>query len=509
MAQSTVIYNISLNDAVQKLLDQMEKACYSEKTRHNTFLKLRPIQTFMDMEMITEYSPNVGEKYLESYFSTHKAGKRFKLALIHTIGMLNDSYNGVPIIRKKSSVIYNESLALLINNLINQLQSVGYAKDTQKNYVRRLRPIQTFMQQKNIDTYSPEVGDAFYEYFLKTHRVNEIAKQELKSSIARLNDVCRGIPFVRIHTNSNIDAIPLCYSKIVDEFFNDSKIYSSSKSTTSRRTRALARFLTKCINLSVWSVNELTPQIVSLACADVTNTDDWITIRQFMKFLAQNENTKNDLSTFVPKFTRAKTPPSTYSIEEIQAMENSVDRSTLQGKRDYAILLMVTRLAMRVGDIAKIKRENLDFNNETISFIQQKTNVEITLPMIPILKNALTSYLKVLVANDDYIFHSIIAPHSPITSSIIFCVVNKYLIKAGINTSEKKHGPHAFRATAATSMINDDIPYDAVRSILGHTSVNSIKYYAKNDIEKLRRCAISVPGPTGNFDIFLNGGVKI
>lgn len=58
-------------------------------------------------------------------------------------------------------------------------------------------------------------------------------------------------------------------------------------------------------------------------------------------------------------------------------------------------------------------------------------------------------------------------------------------------------------------MINDDIPYEAVRSILGHSSPNSIKYYAKNDIEKLRRCSIDVPAPKRNFAIFLTGGVTL
>jgi len=55
-------------------------------------------------------------------------------------------------------------------------------------------------------------------------------------------------------------------------------------------------------------------------------------------------------------------------------------------------------------------------------------------------------------------------------------------------------------------MVNDSIPYNVVRKVLGHSDPNAIKHYAKLDIEILRLCAIEVPKPSEKFKEFLDGG---
>ena len=74
---------------------------------------------------------------------------------------------------------------------------------------------------------------------------------------------------------------------------------------------------------------------------------------------------------------------------------------------------------------------------------------------------------------------------------------------ASVDTAGKHHGPHSLRASMATSMVNDSVPYDAVRKALGHSDPNAIKHYAKNDLENLRRCALDVPAASGILLDFL------
>ncbi|MGN8946708.1 tyrosine-type recombinase/integrase, partial [Bariatricus sp. HCP28S3_E4] len=59
-----------------------------------------------------------------------------------------------------------------------------------------------------------------------------------------------------------------------------------------------------------------------------------------------------------------------------------------------------------------------------------------------------------------------------------------------------------------SSMVNDTIPYETVRKVLGHSSNNAIKHYARIDIEKLRQYSLNPPEPTGGFQDFLNGRCK-
>ena len=510
MAKSSIIYNQSLNSLVQKLLKQMEDAGYSKQTLTSIFILLRPIQTFMDLRGVAHYSKQIGINYLNEYFKSHKQSKRWEQTLVRTIKLLNDSCDGKFITRQKAGFFYNESLSYLISKLTTQLKSLGFSKETIKNYITRLRPIQTYMKANKIIEYTDKVGVMYYQNFLKTHITNDVTKKELKASISRLNDIYNEVSFIRMHTSaSKKTIIPQCFEKDVSAFMNYISFYGNSKKTIYRRTKALNNFLTKCLQSSVHSVSELTPKVIQLTCKNVTNIDDWVTIRQFLKYLAIHNKTSSDFSIFVPQKRREKKVPTTYSIEEIKSIESNIDKTTFQGKRDYVIILMASRLAIRSGDIAKMKISNLDFTTATISFIQQKTDTEIKLPMIPELKIALDEYLSEADTSDGYLFHTLFAPYNHIDNNVVNNTVNRYINKAKINIVGKRHGPHALRASVTTSMINDDIPYEAVRSILGHSSPNSIKYYAKNDIEKLRRCSIDVPAPKRNFAIFLTGGVTL
>jgi site-specific recombinase XerD len=110
-----------------------------------------------------------------------------------------------------------------------------------------------------------------------------------------------------------------------------------------------------------------------------------------------------------------------------------------------------------------------------------------------------------LSLEDGYVFHSLSAPYGCITTSIIRHAINKCFIAANVNTTGKKHGPHAFRSSLASSMVNDNASYEVVRRILGHSSPDVINHYAKVDIENLRKCSIDPPIPTGVFNDYLSG----
>ncbi len=405
---------------------------------------------------------------------------------------------------KSATNIYNVSLRTLIDGLLCQLQSKGYSEKSLRNYTNSLRPIQTFMQQNGIAKYTPKVGQKYYEHYLNMHNPGKHTQQELHSRITRLNDYCSGIPFSDMYTIPVLHTIPECFQSSVNEYFEFCFKSGYVEKTIKRKRRNLTKFLSKCHVYGVSSINKLTPQCVLLASKDVSCTDEWQAIRLFLRFSAERGLTLTDLSMFVPTFSIEKKLPTTYSIEEIQSLEAAIDRSTLIGKRDYAMILLADRLGIRSGDIVSLKYENLDFKNEKVSFIQNKTGNEITLTMVSDVKKALNDYIQQeSIHADGVIFHKTHAPYGPISNTSVYDAVNKYMKLANINTIGKKHGPHTLRASLSTSMVNDDIPYEAVRNILGHTSKDSIKHYAKTDIDRLRRCAVSVPAPSGNFQKFL------
>lgn len=199
--------------------------------------------------------------------------------------------------------------------------------------------------------------------------------------------------------------------------------------------------------------------------------------------------------------------PTVYSPEEISKVEASVNTDTLTGIRNLAMIRLATRMGLRSGDIAKLKWSEISFSTGNISIIQEKTDQPLTLQMPQEVADSLLLYLENIKksSDDGYVFHSMSAPYGRITTSIIRHAVNDSFIAAGIDTSGKKHGPHAFRSSMASSMVNDGGSYEMARRILGHSDPNVIKHYARTDIENLRLCSIDPPAPSGLFFDYLSG----
>ena len=71
----------------------------------------------------------------------------------------------------------------------------------------------------------------------------------------------------------------------------------------------------------------------------------------------------------------------------------AIDRGNPSGKRDYAIILLVARLGIRVGDVNNLKFENIDWRTNSISFVQNKTGNRATLPLLKDVGWAIIDYV--------------------------------------------------------------------------------------------------------------------
>ena len=95
--------------------------------------------------------------------------------------------------------------------------------------------------------------------------------------------------------------------------------------------------------------------------------------------------------------------------------------------------------------------------------------------MVSDVKDALKRYLQEERSDYDspYVFLRIVPPYSHISVQAITKIVRTAIAAAGIDPDGRKQGPHAFRSSLASSMVNDNIPYEVVRKTLGHTDQNA------------------------------------
>jgi integrase/recombinase XerD len=224
-------------------------------------------------------------------------------------------------------------------------------------------------------------------------------------------------------------------------------------------------------------------------------------LRNIYRFLHSSGITKGDLSTLIlkePHIPQGSKLPTTYTEEEIKKLLLSVDRSTSGGKRDYLILLLAAEYGMRASDIRSLSLKHIDWESNTISFSQQKTNIPISYPLIPSVGNAVIDYLKHgrPQGGDDVIIvrHDSKRKGRQVTSSGIYSIVESaFRVSNIINWKEKKHGPHSLRHSFASNLLKRGTGYYVISMAMGHSCSETTKAYLQIDFERLRKCSLQIP----------------
>lgn len=395
----------------------------------------------------------------------------------------------------------------LYEQLTAILQKEEYAKSTIQLYQEHVKRIKKFMLSNGITCYSPSVADQYYREEVEPRDYINTTKRYFRTVIRRLNDICSGKGFVYSVPRKDL-SVPEQYHFIKTEYLEHCRKIGNRPITIKTKERLLHLFLTYLDENNCKSLDDINSSEIIRFSTDLVNKEFYPELRDFLRYLLVQGYVEKDFTTLVPKFNRGVRVPETYDVSEITEIENAVDRTSSPGKRDYAILLLASRLGIRAGDIASLKLNSLDFENQRIRFVQNKTGGVSDLYMIPEIKTALLDYLSTErpLSSSDHVFLKSFAPYTEISYSVVSFVVKKNMIRSGVNISGKKHGPHSLRSSLASSMVNGGVPYETVRKVLGHDSPNAIRHYARLDIRMLRNCALACPVPSGSLDEFLKGG---
>lgn len=403
----------------------------------------------------------------------------------------------------------NKEFKELLSSFLEWMAREKYAESSCRRYRNFLYDIDGFMREKGINLYSPDIGLKYWEYYTSDHALCENWSRACFTMVLQLNDFTTGRAYTPLHSSYCPIALPQDLENAVTDYIVYCHSCGNKAITATAKEKRIRKFLKFCFDHGCDCLDHLNAKQIETACIAVENKDEWRVIREFLRFACQTGRIQMDYSVLVPKFNREFVLPTVYTIEEISALLGTIDRSTAMGKRDYAMILLIARYGMRVGDVVLLSLDNIDFHVGRISYIQLKTNTCQTNEILPEVRVALLDYIENgrPDTNEKRLFMSTTVPFRPISTGAVISAVSKYFRCAGINTKGKKHGPHSLRSSLATLMVNDNVPYEEVRKILGHTDPKAIKHYARLDTEKLREFALEVPEPNGQFRLFLQGGV--
>lgn len=219
--------------------------------------------------------------------------------------------------------------------------------------------------------------------------------------------------------------------------------------------------------------------------------------RAFLRFLFVKNYIPKDLSFALPMLqTRKQTRiPSVWDKGDVEKLLNSIDRASSCGKRDYAIILLVTKLGIRSIDVKKMMFEHLNWNENYIEFPQSKTGKMIRLPLLKDVGWAMIDYIKNgrPFSDSPYIFLTHLAPIAPFSDEDhLHQMIMKYIRIAKIKVANKKVGMHSLRHSLATALLENHEPIERISDILGHQSVETTPVYLKSSISLLKECALDM-----------------
>ena len=191
-------------------------------------------------------------------------------------------------------------------------------------------------------------------------------------------------------------------------------------------------------------------------------------ISSFFSWLEEEDHILKSPARRIHKIKTDKVVKEVYTDEELEKM-----RDTTNNIRDLALIDMLASTGMRVGELVKLDKSDIDFQNrECIVF--GKGNKERKVYFDARTKIHLEEYLESRTDENEALFVSLRQPHSRITIN----GVENRLKSIGSSLGIKKVHPHKFRRTLATAAIDKGMPVEQLQRLLGHERIDTTMQYA-------------------------------
>ena len=391
----------------------------------------------------------------------------------------------------------------LIAKCTNYLENAAYTKnriDKYKGYWRC--GIIPFMELMALEDYTPDVGEAFMETCNYNGEVRH-QEREMMRSVSILNDILSGGE-IKLRNFTPVDH-PLTGSvgKEIEKFLLYMKSIRRSAITIKDHRMYLSRFNSFLDKEGIASVQDIEEHHIIKFRNGYKLRTCIGSLHVFMKYLYENHVIQKDFEYVLKGVSvrRKERIPSYYSKEEVVKIETSVNVSSAVGKRNYAVLLLATRLGLRASDISELKFENIHWKENVIRLTQFKTGKPIELPLLADVGNAILDYLKNGRRKSDShnVFLSERAPYRPMSRSSINNAVSCLVKGSGVDTRHRHHGPHSMRHSLACCLLEDGTSYPVISESLGHANTEVTMNYLRIDLNSLMKCALDVPPVSDDF----------
>ena len=381
------------------------------------------------------------------------------------------------------------------------LETLKFSDKWKKTLSTSIHRLTGYMEKNHLDVYSESVGEGFiaHQSDLPLYRqlIDNRAVYLLESFIeGRMYEL---IPSRKTYLfPGDIGESSLHFIR------EEEKLKRLSRQTVKTCTAALSHF-SVAMEIRHVSLQNLRRQDIEMFISSVQNMNAhiFIPLRKYLRHLHDSGITEQDFSLLLQglKHVRGSKLPSVYTSEEVIKLETGIQRGSAVGKRNYAMLLLASRLGLRASDIVNLEFVNIDWDNNSISLSQLKTGRPMELPLLSAVGDAIIDYVlhgrpKTGIKK---IFVTATNPIRPLKASNICTIVTRMLSEAGIEVNGRHHGGHAMRHSLATGLLSNNVGISVISNVLGHASTETTMVYLGVDVKLLIGCSLEIPGVDKDF----------
>jgi site-specific recombinase XerD len=395
----------------------------------------------------------------------------------------------------------------LVNQLEQELKRMGYAESTLNYYRINWKRIVAHFEEIGESHFSEAVAMQYVDNkcgFFEKERNGTLTQSNiyLFRIVRMMGDFVQHGTVLRRYSRSLSRINDPQNQQVLDKFKAHCEAGEYAVSTCKSYVRTAENFLSyieaNSIVLGQLNAVDLTAFVKTLLGYSPKMVEFVLCgTRAFLRFLYAEGTVLADFSESLPNIqTRKQTRiPSVWDKGDLLKLIEAIDRGNPSGKRDYAIIMLATRLGLRCIDIKRLKFSNFNWSENYIELSQSKTKKPIRLPLLKDVGWAIIDYIQNgrPKADSPFVFLRHLAPIEPFSDEDrLHQIVTKYMRLAKLPISDKKKvGMHSLRHTLATTLMENEVPIEDIAGILGHQSTESTPTYLKSSLELLRECALN------------------